>query len=242
MTLAFLKTCIGITGKYTGAAYLGYKGYKFVKSRSQEKDSLESQPRPSRFSNLNSKGTRWKKKLADSKLVHLVLKPYVLGPLIGVLSVLICENVIGPLIYKNVIGPLISAYQAQNLLDECFDEKFMEKYIAKSLSQRLKEDDWPTNFAKLPKEMELEEKAQLCGLLNEDVYTLDATASRVHFILSCILLLSDLDKGQYESLLNHLARLLRAGKLSRKLRKYILMLLLRRGYRLPSAIYLLLKS
>ena len=237
-----VKNFIGVTAKFSSAAYCGYTIFKGVESRSQEKGSQKSQPRSSRFSNLNSKLTRWKKKVTENKWVRLGLKPYIIGPLSGILTVLICENFIGPLIYKNVIGPLIQAEKAQSLLDECFDEKLMEKYLVKPLSLRLKEDDWPTNFAKLPKEMELEEKAQLCGLLNEDVSTLDPTASRVHFILTCILLLSDLDKEQYESFLNHLARLLRTSKLSRKLRKYILMLLLRRGYRIPNSLYLLLKS
>ena len=238
----YIKSFSVITLKYGVPSYFGYKFFKNRESRSQEKGSQKSKRHPSRFTNSNSKLARCRKKLMENKWVRLGLKPYVLGPLTGLTTVTICENFLGPLFYENIIGPLIQAYKAQSLLDECFDQKIMDKYLVKPLTLRLKEDDWPTNFAKLPNEMELEEKAQMCGLLHEDVFTLDPTASRVHFILSCIFFLSDLDENTYQSLLDHLARLLRAGKLSSKLKKYILMLLLRRGYRLPKSLYLLLKS
>ena len=228
-----LRTCISVTTKYTGAAYLGYKVVTIVESRIQKKGSHKPQPRPSRFNDPNNRWIRWGKQVTNNKLVKIFLNPVVLGPLSGIACLKICED---------IIGPLIQAYTAKSLFDDCFDEKLWKKYNIKPLILRLKEDDWPTDFPKLPNEMELEEKAQICGLLHEDVSTLDPTASKVHFILSCILFLSDLDTETYESLLTHLLRLLRSGKLSRKLRKYILMLLLRRGYHVPKSIYLLLKS
>lgn len=229
--MSFLKwmgKCVGVLSKYASGAYFGYKAGKTVEGMIQKKRSQKSQPRPSHLSNPNS---RWKK-FNDNEWVKKFLEPGFIGAILGIFSVLF---------YQTLVFPLMQAERAKNYFDECFDEKLLEKYMVKPLNLRIKEDDWPTNLAKLPKEMDLEEKAQMCGLFHEDLSTLDPTASQIHFILSSILFLSELDKEKYESLLAILLRLLRAGKLSPRLRNYILMLLLRRGYKIPKYLYLLLK-
>lgn len=231
-----IKKCLLITSRYASAAYFGYRVGTSVESfieKKKKKRPQKFQPHPSHFSNPNSKWTRWKKKLNDKKWVKNCFKPGVLGAVAGMSSLYFTDN---------LIIPLIQAYRAKSFLEECFDEKLLEKFNVKPLSLRIKEDDWPINVARLPQEMELEEKAQICGLWHEDVSTLDPTARQIRFILSCILFLSDLDQQQYDSLLDHLLRLLRAGKLSPRLRKYILMLLLRRGYKIPKYLYLMLKA
>lgn len=224
---------VATSSRYLGVAYLGYKcgkitNARFFKNRANEPIRILNNP--------NSKFQRVKKKIKDIKWLNKILKPGPIGAATAVVLLFTCER---------YIIPLIIAGRAKSFFDDCFDEKLLEKYNIKPLKIRIEEDDWPTNIAKLLEEIGLEEKAQICSLWYEDVSTLDSRTKQIHFILSCIFFLSEkllTDDQLYNGFLAQLLQLLRAGKLSRALRRYILILLRRRGIPIPHALEKMLES
>lgn len=234
-----IKTGIGVSSRYLGAAYFGYKVGKVTEARifkNRAKNRANKPKFTSSLGNHKSRFSRLKKKIHNTKWLNKILKP---GPIGAASAVILLFT------FDKYVVPLIVAERAKSFFDDCFDEKLLGKYKIKPLKVRIEEDDWPINLAQLPEEIGLEEKAEICSLWYEDVSLLDSKAQQIHFILSCIFFLGErllVDSKLYEGFIGRLIKLLRSGKLSRKLKKYLLMLLRSRGIPISAAVLQLLES